>query len=121
MLVPHELSVEERNLISVAYSNIIGARRASWRILSSIESREQNRGESEYRVRQCTRFKEKIEEEICTICKEVFEIVGELVGRTPISPESKIFYLKMYVIISVEKAYVERRRSRGRNQKRRKH
>ena len=32
-----ELSVEERNLLSVAYKNVIGSRRASWRVLSSIE------------------------------------------------------------------------------------
>merc|ERR1712210_111876 len=35
-----ELSVEERNLLSVAYKNVIGARRASWRITSTIESKE---------------------------------------------------------------------------------
>lgn len=32
-----ELTVEERNLLSVAYKNVIGARRASWRTVSSIE------------------------------------------------------------------------------------
>ena len=35
-----ELSVEERNLLSVAYKNVIGALRASWRIISTIETKE---------------------------------------------------------------------------------
>lgn len=36
-----ELTVEERNLLSVAYKNVIGARRASWRIISSVEHKEE--------------------------------------------------------------------------------
>jgi 14-3-3 protein epsilon len=40
---PQELSVEERNLLSVAYKNVVGARRASWRVLSSIESKEKEK------------------------------------------------------------------------------
>lgn len=39
-----ELTVEERNLLSVAYKNVIGARRASWRIISSLEQKEENKG-----------------------------------------------------------------------------
>lgn len=38
-----ELTVEERNLLSVAYKNVIGARRASWRIVSSIEQKEESK------------------------------------------------------------------------------
>ena len=39
-----ELTVEERNLLSVAYKNVIGARRASWRIISNIEQKEEGKG-----------------------------------------------------------------------------
>ena len=34
-----ELSNEERNLLSVAFKNVVGARRSSWRVISSIEQK----------------------------------------------------------------------------------
>ena len=37
------LTTEERNFLSVAYKNVIGTRRASWRITSSIEQKEMTR------------------------------------------------------------------------------
>jgi len=58
-----ELTVEERNLLSVAYKNVIGARRASWRIISSIEQKEESKGSEEklemirgYRAQVCFKF-----------------------------------------------------------------
>ena len=37
VLKKKKLSKEERNLLSVAYKNVVGSRRASWRVLTSIQ------------------------------------------------------------------------------------
>ena len=42
-----ELTVEERNLLSVAYKNAVGSRRASWRIISSVEQKEASKGNAD--------------------------------------------------------------------------
>ena len=33
------LSADSRNLLSVAYKNVVGAKRSSWRVIHSIESK----------------------------------------------------------------------------------
>ncbi|CAI0557959.1 unnamed protein product [Linum tenue] len=55
-----ELTVEERNLLSVGYKNVIGARRASWRILSSIEQKEEGKG-NEQNVKRIKGYRQKKE------------------------------------------------------------
>jgi 14-3-3 protein epsilon len=37
VLTNQDLSIEERNLLSVAYKNTVGSRRTAWRAISSIE------------------------------------------------------------------------------------
>ena len=36
------------SLLSVAFKNVIGARRASWRIISSIEQKEESKGNADH-------------------------------------------------------------------------
>lgn len=52
-----ELTVEERNLLSVAYKNVIGARRASWRIVSSIEHKEESRADNATKLAQVKEYR----------------------------------------------------------------
>merc|ERR1712195_410766 len=65
-----DLTVEERNLLSVGYKNVIGARRASWRILSSIESKEKSKGADEHEA-MIKKYREKVEEELTSICNDI--------------------------------------------------
>ena len=41
------LTDEQRNLLSVAYKNVVGQRRSAWRITKSIEDRHQEKEEEE--------------------------------------------------------------------------
>lgn len=63
-----ELSPEERNLLSVAYKNVVGTRRSSWRVISSIEQKTESNERKQTMARE---YREKIEAELRTICQEV--------------------------------------------------
>lgn len=89
-----ELSVEERNLLSVAYKNVIGARRASWRIISSIEQKEENKGNTSH-VDITKEYRSKIEGELNDICRDILKILEENLIQSAKTDESKVFYYKM--------------------------
>ena len=89
-----ELTVEERNLLSVAYKNVIGARRASWRIVSSIEQKEESRKNEEH-VAQIKEYRGKIEAELSNICDGILKLLDSHLVPSSTAAESKVFYLKM--------------------------
>jgi len=89
-----ELSVEERNLLSVAYKNVIGARRASWRIISSIEQKEENKGNTHH-VGLIKTYKSTVEDELTGICSEILDILEKHLIPSSQTGESKVFYYKM--------------------------
>ena len=89
-----DLSVEERNLLSVAYKNVVGARRSSWRVISSIEAKVEG---SESKLKMARDYKAQIEKELMEICNDVLSLLDnhllEHVNKD--ETESKVFYLKM--------------------------
>jgi len=93
-----ELTVEERNLLSVAYKNVIGARRASWRIVSSIEQKEESKG-NEPQVVMIKTYREKIETELAKICEDILDVLEKHLIPSAASGESKVFYHKMCVFL----------------------
>ena len=64
------LSPEERNLLSVAYKNVVGSRRSAWRVICSIESKRSEDQDSQMKD-LAKSYKEKIEAELKEICNEV--------------------------------------------------
>merc|ERR1712051_342950 len=89
-----ELSVEERNLLSVAYKNAVGSRRAAWRIISSVQEKEkskQNTEQAAWAKEYCT----KVETELQDICDKILGLLeNTLIGKAS-TGESKVFYHKM--------------------------
>ncbi|KAH7098764.1 14-3-3 protein [Auriculariales sp. MPI-PUGE-AT-0066] len=87
---------EERTLLSVAFKNTIGTRRTALRTISSIETREKERGES--RVRQAgltASARERIEGELRDLCLRVLKLLKDNLAPTAQSVEAQVFYGKM--------------------------
>jgi len=107
------LKVDERNLLSVAYKNVIGSKRSSWRTVSSIESPEDDAAWSEV----TKEYQTQIEAELQSICQEVIALIGPDINagednkheygewallttlkqedKSDTHDETEVFYLKM--------------------------
>ncbi|WOK96255.1 hypothetical protein Cni_G04962 [Canna indica] len=89
-----ELTLEERNLLSVAYKNVIGARRASWRIVSSIEQKEEGRGNHDH-VSTIRGYRTRIESELASICGSILRLLDASLIPSAGTADSQVFYYKM--------------------------
>lgn len=87
-----ELTNEERNLLSVAYKNVVGSRRSSWRVISTFAQKGSN---NDVRTALSNDFRQTIEKELKEICKDVLNLIEVYLLPKAQNPESKVFYLKM--------------------------
>jgi 14-3-3 protein epsilon len=92
-----DLSTEERNLLSVAYKNAVGSRRAAWRIISSVEQKENSKGNAD-NAEWAKEYRTKVEEELDSICGKILALLKEKLipkGAELKNAESTVFYQKM--------------------------
>merc|ERR1712226_1370234 len=87
-----ELTNEERNLLSVAYKNVVGSRRSSWRVISSIEAK---CDDGDKKKAYALEYRNKVEKELQEICNVVLGLLDKHLIPKSTSHESKVFYLKM--------------------------
>ncbi|KAJ8290526.1 hypothetical protein GJAV_G00014030 [Gymnothorax javanicus] len=95
ILLQQELTDEERNLLSVAYKNVVGALRSAWRVLCCLEHRSEGEEQNTHLIKQ---YREKIKGELTDVCEEVQSLLDKHLikeDNEEMNPESNVFYLKM--------------------------
>jgi 14-3-3 protein epsilon len=86
------LDTEQRNLLSVAYKNVVGARRASWRVLKSIAGKDH----AKESLKLVNEYSKRVESELSDICLDVLNLLTTiLIKNAKISHEERVFYFKM--------------------------
>jgi len=96
-----ELSPDQRNLLSVAYKNVVGAKRSSWRVLN-----EDNQFEDAADL--AAKYKKRVETELEATCTQILEVLQKLSSQNAERlkaeedqekkgklEECQVFYLKM--------------------------
>lgn len=91
--MPSELSVEERNLLSVAYKNVVGARRSSWRYLNSIHPKDKDEN-SPSTVSYIT-LQRVVEQELEETCNNILDLLDENLLSSTKTLEGQVFFYKM--------------------------
>jgi 14-3-3 protein epsilon len=100
------LTIEERNLLSVAYKNVVGARRASWRMLAACENQSKERGDT-HKVEVTEEYRRRVEAELTEVCNDILTLLdnnlipalaetgdADVEGGTV---DASVFYRKMQV------------------------
>ena len=87
------LTNEERNILSAGYKNVISNKRASWRLLNSMEKKEEKKN-----TPQLTYLKEvktNIENEMIKICTDIQKVIDTYLLPNAKDSETKVFFLKL--------------------------
>ena len=88
-----KLTKDEKNILSAGYKNILSDKRASWRLLNSMERKETKKKSSQ--VPHIREIKSHIESELKKIFDDMHNLVDKYLLPNAEDPESKVFYLRL--------------------------
>jgi 14-3-3 protein epsilon len=88
-----KLSKDEKNILSAGYKNILSDKRASWRLLNSMERKEAKKKSPQ--VPHIREIKSHIESELKKIFDDMHNLVDKYLLPNAEDPESKVFYLRL--------------------------
>ena len=86
-----DFTIDERNLLSVGFKNLIGSQRGAIRTIGAIE---QNPKYQKFGDALAT-YKKKIEQELFVKCKSIVDCVEQKCLKLAAEDESKAFFYKM--------------------------
>ena len=89
-----ELTIDERNILSVAFKNAVGTRRAAWRVISLIERKEKNKGATQ-NAEKAAKYKQVIEQELTSRCKNILDLLNLTLLKNVKTVEGEVFLQKL--------------------------
>ena len=88
-----KLTKDERNILSAGYKNIISNKRASWRLLNSMEKKEEKKNSNQ--TVNIKLVKNNLEKELTEICNEIQLIIDKYLIPNSSDSETKVFFFKI--------------------------
>jgi 14-3-3 protein epsilon len=88
-----KLTMEERNILSAGFKNVISSKRASWRLMNSEEKKEEKKDSKN--LAYTREIKNRIEDEMREICDSIQSTLDNYLIPNSKDHENKVFYLKL--------------------------
>ena len=90
------LKSEERELLAIAYKNVVGPNRLAWRAVIKVEINEENSESNAGYLQLIREYKKKIENEILRVSEDLQDVTSQSQMPSSIEdPEGLIFYNKL--------------------------
>lgn len=89
-----KLTEDQRNLFSSSYKNVVGSKRAAWRLIFDVEIKERSRKKRDQK-RLAKSYRKLLEIELDEICNEVISLIDSILANKENDAEGKVFFRKM--------------------------